>query len=53
MLLFQIIAFIVEGRSSGRRSRRPNSGDYKKLNPSMEEVMPSLEKSTTSTNYIY
>lgn len=48
----KIIAFIIEGRNQ-KRSRRPNSGEYKKLQTNVDDVMSSLEKSTASQNYIY
>lgn len=58
----QILAFVLEGRRDGQRRRASSGGGgggggstakYSKLQPSVEEVMPALEKSTTSKNYIY
>ncbi|XP_078316782.1 uncharacterized protein LOC111120062 isoform X2 [Crassostrea virginica] len=49
----KIVAFIVEGRTGRRSSRRSNKGGYSKLKPSVDDVMPSLEKSTKSTTYVY
>lgn len=51
--LRQIVAFIVEGRTGRKSSRRPSKGGYRKLKPSADDIMPSLEKSTTSTSYVY
>lgn len=49
----KIVAFIVEGRTGRKSSRRPSKGGYRKLKPSADDLMPSLEKSTTSTSYVY
>lgn len=53
----KIIAFLLEGRREGQRRRAAatsgGGAKYSKLQSSVEEVMPSLEKSTTSKNYVY
>ncbi|KAK3089993.1 hypothetical protein FSP39_008297 [Pinctada imbricata] len=49
----KIVAFIVEGRNGRQSSRRPNKSGYKKLTPSGDDVLPKLEKSTSSSQYIY
>ncbi|XP_029636731.1 dentin sialophosphoprotein [Octopus sinensis] len=48
----KIIAFIIEGRNQ-KRGRRPNANEYKKLQTNVDDVMVSLDKSTTAQNYIY
>ncbi|XP_062609932.1 laminin-like protein lam-2, partial [Saccostrea cucullata] len=47
----RIVAFIIEGRTGRRSSRRPNKDGYSRVKT--DDVMPSLEKSTTSKSYIY
>lgn len=52
---WQIIAFVLEGRRDAQRRRTTSSGTakYTKLQPSVEEVMPSLDKSAATKNFIY
>ncbi|XP_025086751.1 trans-Golgi network integral membrane protein 1-like isoform X2 [Pomacea canaliculata] len=51
----KIIAFVLEGRRDAQRRRTTSSGTakYTKLQPSVEEVMPSLDKSAATKNFIY
>ncbi|XP_060564521.1 trans-Golgi network integral membrane protein TGN38-like [Ruditapes philippinarum] len=45
-----IFAIIIEGKS-GKGGRRPNTKDYKQLKT--DDVMPSLEKSAYSKDYVF
>ncbi|XP_076440431.1 uncharacterized protein LOC143279945 isoform X2 [Babylonia areolata] len=54
----KVFAIALEGRRESQRRRassgeRGSSAKYSKLQPSVEEVVPALEQSTTSKNYIY
>ena len=52
--MFQIIAYIIEGRSgTARKGRRPNSGEYRKLANNVEDTMPNLDKGASAQNVIY
>ncbi|XP_053392756.1 SUMO-interacting motif-containing protein 1-like isoform X2 [Mercenaria mercenaria] len=46
----KIIALVIEGKT-GKGGRRPNTKDYKQLKT--EDVMPSLEKSAYSKDYVF
>ncbi|BFZ02811.1 hypothetical protein BsWGS_05850 [Bradybaena similaris] len=50
----KILAFIIEGRNSGRGKRqRSKDVKYTQLKSSVEEVMPSLEQTATGKNFVY
>ncbi|XP_041363629.1 Y' element ATP-dependent helicase YEL077C-like [Gigantopelta aegis] len=49
----KIMGFIVEGRASRQRRRTSGGGKYKKLESGVEEVVPSLDKSSSVKNFIY
>jgi hypothetical protein len=50
----KILAFVIEGRNSGRAGRqRSKDVKYTQLKSNVEEVLPSLEQSATSKNFVY
>lgn len=60
-ILFQIVAYVVEGRPGSRHGRRscngggsrPNTANYRKLDSNLEEAITSANCNTTASHVIY